>query len=161
MKCSLFARICIGLVVGLCWAHVAAAESTTDERSNAELPDKYVCSSALLSGCPGNYCAKPMPCIKAYCPGCGDDDYCCKPMPGVQSFCGPWRCDRYCPRPFPCLCRPLAADFYTCATGRPGCCCSKQACTTAADTCPIPPVVDSPNPNTEHTPNLPPPSDPR
>lgn len=74
-----------------------------------------VCPDALLRGCCCIYCPKPMPCVPCMC-CCCPDDYCCKPCPCVPCYHG-GACDCYCPKPCPNLCRPIAADFYTCDAG--------------------------------------------
>jgi hypothetical protein len=70
------------------------------------------CCNPLLTGCPDDYCPKPLP--RVVCPPCGlPDDYCPKPPPCLGRLpCG--QCDDYCRKPWPNLCRPLSPEHYHC-----------------------------------------------
>ena len=78
------------------------------------------CPEALLRGCCDTYCPKPQPRVPAFCRGCGCDTYCPKLCPLVPHYCGGCG-DRYCAKPCPELCRPIAADYFSCAAGSAGC----------------------------------------
>jgi hypothetical protein len=70
------------------------------------------CPKRFLTGCPDDYCRKPMP--RFTCLPCGQpDDYCRKPMPRISSLpCG--ECDDYCRKPRPQTCRPFRPTYYNC-----------------------------------------------
>jgi hypothetical protein len=70
------------------------------------------CPKSLLTGCPDDYCRKPMP--RFTCLPCGQpDDYCRKPLPRISSLpCG--ECDDYCRKPRPQTCRPFRPTYYNC-----------------------------------------------
>ena len=99
--------------------------SPADEPSKvapATLPvQALICPDALLRGCCDSYCPKPLPCITCFCRSCGTDDYCKKPCPWVPCFRGCCTGDCYCCKPCPDLCRPLAADYFTCAQRSAAC----------------------------------------
>jgi hypothetical protein len=104
----LAATVCLGIV------GVASADEPTGVASSFNPLRSLTCPEALLRGCCDNYCPKPLPCVNYICCICGPDDYCGKPCPCVRCF---WGCcpDCYCRKPCPDLCRPLAADYFTCA----------------------------------------------
>jgi hypothetical protein len=116
-------QIAIALISAQLYLGLARIASCDEPASGAPtiLPlQSLTCPEALIKGCCDTYCPKPQPCITCYCPTYGANCYCRKPCPCVTCFravCG--LC--YCPKPCPNLCRPLAADFFTCAEGRPGC----------------------------------------
>ncbi len=85
------------------------------------------CPETLLRGCCDTYCPKPLPCVKCFYRDCGPDDYCEKPCPGALCFRGCCTADRYCCKPCPDLCRPLAADYFSCVQ-RSAACAESQAC---------------------------------
>ena len=80
------------------------------------------CPDALLRGCcddllPKAACrALPASVVHAV-----EDDYCRKPCPCVPCFRGCCTTDCYCRKPCPDLCRPLAADYFTCASRGAAC----------------------------------------
>ena len=99
----------------------------------ATLPlQALTCPGVLLRGCCDIYCPKPLPCFACYCRDCGTDDYCEKPCPWVPCFrgCGTGYC--YCCKPCPDLCRPLAADYFTCAQRSAACACSGELAPSSA-----------------------------
>jgi hypothetical protein len=69
----------------------------------------------LPTGCPDDYCSKPLP--RAKCLSRGEsDDYCRKVMPRVWCLpCG--EASDYCRKPWPILCRPLRMEHYNCGWG--------------------------------------------
>jgi hypothetical protein len=101
--------------------------------------------TCLVRGCCDNYCHKPLPWIPRYCnePGC--DTYCRKPCPCVPPF--PWQCgiDDYCCKPFPDLCRPLAGDYFTCATGCDQCSETGVSCGSSIDSSTLNQATAQPN----------------
>jgi len=80
-----------------------------------------VCPETLLRGCCDGYCSKTQPCVPCYRRGCGCDDYCCKPSPCIPCYRGSCVAYCYCPKPCPDLCRPLVADFFSCAAPNAPC----------------------------------------
>jgi hypothetical protein len=108
------AKYSLAAVVLLLSSTVIADEPCT---TSASIFSKcsLVCPDALLRGCCCIYCPKPLPCVPCLC-CCCPDDYCCKPCPCIPCYHG-GVCDCYCPKPCPDLCRPIAANFYTCDAG--------------------------------------------
>lgn len=106
--------LCIGLV------RMACCDEPTAVAPGIYLLRDLTCPAPLLRGCCDNYCSKPLPGINYLCCICGPDDYCCKPLPCIPCFrgCCP---DDYCSKPCPDLCRPIAADFYSCNGWNAGC----------------------------------------
>ena len=74
--------------------------------------ERACCPSSLLTGCPDDYCRKPIP--RVGCLPCGQpDDYCRKFLPRIGRLpCG--EPDDYCRKPWPQLCRPLRPEHYNC-----------------------------------------------
>jgi hypothetical protein len=115
------------VVVGACLGlTLVATANESDVVARSLYPSQaWTCPEALLRGCCDTYCPKPQPCISCFCRTCGVDVYCCKPCPCVPIYracCGP---DCFCRKPCPDLCRPLAADYFSCAGW----------CATCADSC--------------------------
>jgi hypothetical protein len=115
----LFAACCL-MATALGHPVRALAERTAGAVRSADRTPKWVYPQTLLHGCCPIYCPKPLPHLPCWCYGCGCDDYCGKQRPNVPCYRGGC-CDYYCPKPYPCLCRPLAADFYTCAEESTNC----------------------------------------
>jgi hypothetical protein len=114
LTASLAATLCIGLV------RLAPADDPASI-APADLPLRaLICPDALLRGCCDTYCPKPLPCITRFRRGCGTDDYCKKPCPWVSCIHG-CCADCYCCKPCPDLCRPMAADYFTCAERSAAC----------------------------------------
>jgi hypothetical protein len=66
----------------------------------------------LLTGCPDDYCPKPVP--RIVCLPCGGpDDYCPKVLPRLRCLPG-GECDNYCRKPWPHICRPIRSEYYNC-----------------------------------------------
>jgi hypothetical protein len=110
--------------------HVATA-GEPDRVARSLYPlQALTCPEHLLRGCCGHYCPKPLPYVPCFSYECGKDDYCCKPCPCVPLYHGDCSPDCYCRKPCPELCRPIAADYFTCAgwsapCANPGACDSK------------------------------------
>ncbi len=115
LTASLAVAHCMGLI------GVAAAEESLGVERSISPMQALTCPSALLRGCRDIYCPKPLPCISRFCHGCGKDDYCGKPIPCVPCYRGCCRPECYFRKPGPDLCRPLAAEYYTCEAGTAGC----------------------------------------
>ena len=95
---------------------LAAAEESAGEQRPIQSPSTATCPNALLRACCDVYCPKPQPCISSLHVVCGKDDYCRKPCPCVRCLGGCCATDSYCRKPCPNLCRPLVAEFFTCAS---------------------------------------------
>jgi hypothetical protein len=112
-KLARLSVVVVGVYFGLT---LAATASESDGAARSLYPSQALtCPEALLRGCCDAYCSKPQPCVSCFCRTCGVNGYCCKPCPCVPIYrtcCGP---DCYCRKPFPDLCRPLWADYITCA----------------------------------------------
>lgn len=102
-------------VIAFLIAAIATAEEPRATTESLFSTRSLVCPDVLLRGCCCIYCPKPLPCVRCLC-CCCPDDYCCKPCPCVRCYQG-GVCDCYCPKPCPVLCRPIAADYYTCEAG--------------------------------------------
>lgn len=117
-------RVLLGMasIVMLCTALVSflAAEEASEPQQPIQPLRMLTCPTDLLRGCRDLYCPKPLPCPTPLCGECGND-YCRKPCPSVRCFGGCRGADCYCRKPCPNLCRPLAADYFTCAEGSDGC----------------------------------------
>lgn len=116
-------RIWVGLVaVALCVGlfRMACSEEPTNIGPGIYPLRELTCPTPLLRSCCDNYCSKPLPGINCPCCICGPDDYCCKPLPFIPCFrgCCP---DCYGSKPCPDLCRPIAADYYSCDGWSAGC----------------------------------------
>jgi len=74
--------------------------------------ERACCANPLLTGCPDDYCRKPMP--RTPClPSGQPDDYCRKSPPRIYHLpCG--EPNDYCRKPWPHLCRPLRPEQYNC-----------------------------------------------
>jgi hypothetical protein len=105
---------CVGMV------HVAVGQQPNGGTTLFYPSQQLTSPEVLLHGCCDDYCRKPMPCLNDFCATPLGDVYCRKPCPCVPcfpSYCGH---DCYCRKPYPDLCRPLAADFFTCARPEAG-----------------------------------------
>jgi hypothetical protein len=111
------------IVVALCSGllRIATAEEPLGVERSIYPVRALSCPDALLRGCCDIYCPKPLPCLTCICHGCCKDDYCDKPSPCVPCYRGCSVPDCYNRKPCPVLCRPLAADYFTCAVGSAGC----------------------------------------
>jgi hypothetical protein len=109
-----------GLAVAICLALIAGNRPALAQHS-LFAPSSLVGPESLLHACCDDYCAKPAPCIRAYCGGCAGEGYCRKPFPDVPCF--PMGCGvaDYCRKPWPELCRPLNGDYYGCENGSVRC----------------------------------------
>jgi hypothetical protein len=92
----------------------ALPTSTSDASSDGTVGGAHrtCCSKPLLTGCPDDYCRKPLP--RVACLPCSEpNDYCRKPLPRIGRLpCGVP--DDYCRKPWPQLCRPLRPEHYNC-----------------------------------------------
>jgi hypothetical protein len=113
MRRVLLLILCVGMLAGGGLRSAFATEPAAAPESIYP-SQQLVCPTELLGGCCGVYCPKPMPCIRCFF-GCRCDDYCSKPIPCVPCYRESCTAYRYCGKPCPDLCRPLAADFFTCA----------------------------------------------
>jgi hypothetical protein len=113
------------LVVLASGARCALAADEPGDIQRALYPvHALTCPQYLLRGCCCNYCPKPLPCLHCFGHCCGPDDYCAKPYPCIWCYRGSCCGDCYCCKPCPDLCRPLAADYFTCAMGSDACRCA-------------------------------------
>jgi hypothetical protein len=101
-------------------ARFAQSEELADDLTSILPHTSLVCPDALLRACCDDYCPKRPPCIPCFNRCCGCDDYSGKPEPCIACYRGGCL-DCYCPKPCPNLCRPLVADYFTCAKGRAAC----------------------------------------
>jgi hypothetical protein len=120
----------VAVVVAVGFCRVTAAEPGGLARSLYPL-QALTCPEALLRGCCEKYCRKPQPCPPCFCHGCAKDDYCCKPCPCISNYHGGCAADCYGRKPCPELCRPLFADYFTCAGQSAGCTDSGTDCWSA------------------------------
>ena len=113
----------LSLVVPLCLAlsRFAIAEEPVGVERLVYPRQVLVCPDALLRSCCDIDCSKPLPCIPCLDYGCCKDDYCSKPCPCIPGFCQSCGPDCYCRKPCPNLCRPLAADYFSCAVSNAVC----------------------------------------
>jgi hypothetical protein len=111
------------VAITLCsiFVELAAAQEPSSVPQSIYPWHAFVCPDALLRGCCNIYCPKPIPCIKAFCRGCCKDCYCSKPYPCIPCYCRTGTSYCYCNKPGPDLCRPIAADYFTCVERRDGC----------------------------------------
>ena len=99
-------KICLPLFA-VCFVLLCVPSAPCEEQaSSLRCLVRRCCCPPRITGCPDDYCRKPLPCVQCL-PQCGTcDNYCRKPMPCVQCLpqCG--TCDNYCRKPLPCLCWP-------------------------------------------------------
>jgi hypothetical protein len=112
---ALFVAICLGV------ADRSSAQQPAAVGPNIYPYQALTCPTALLQSCCDNYCRKPLPCITDFCTARLPDDYCAKPCPCVPCYPGYCNADCYSRKPWPDLCRPLAADYYTCCSWNANC----------------------------------------
>jgi hypothetical protein len=112
---TLFIAICLGV------ATISTAQQPATVDTCIYPYQALTCPTALLRGCCDDYCRKSMPCITDFCAAQCPNDYCRKPFPCIP--CYPGACDPgcYCRKPWPDLCRPLAADYFTCCGWNANC----------------------------------------
>jgi hypothetical protein len=109
-------HLSLPLVVTFCleMARFAAADEPASVERLIYPRQMLVCPDNLLRACCDIYCCKPLPCIPCLGHGCCQDNYCSKPCPRVPGFCQSCVKDCYCRKPCPDLCRPIAADYFSC-----------------------------------------------
>jgi hypothetical protein len=115
-------RLASGVIVVSCvLEQLAGANGPAGKAGPANPLHSLVCPDALLRACCPHYCPKPLPCINCFCRGCCPDNYCKKPCPCVPCYPGSCLGECFCKKPCPDLCRPLAADYFTCPKRSSGC----------------------------------------
>jgi len=116
------ARLSI-VVVAVCLVltPVATADESDGVARSLYPLQALTCPEPLLRGCCDKYCPKAQPCVHCFCHGCEKDVYCYKPCPCVPTYHGGCTAGGYCPKPCPDPCRPLFADYFTCAGYGAGC----------------------------------------
>jgi hypothetical protein len=109
------------LAFGLGVTCFLAAQPPTDFGRSIYPDQAMVRPTELLRCCCDNYCRKTLPCITDFCAVRLPDNYCSKPCPCVPCYDAPCASECYCRKQCPDLCRPLAADYFSCATCSAGC----------------------------------------